>query len=270
MQKNSSLIALATAITAGFVLFSACSKDRDDTETQSATDNGIAENEFSTIYSVMNNVIIREPGTKKTSNLCPDVTVSDSLDPWPHSATLDFGTGCLGDDGRYRTGQIELTIDKPWSQQGSTVNARLVNYTVNGLKCTGTLTAVNQTAKGANQQVYQYKVSDASIELGDGTITWQSTRTLTFLSGFATKDDRTDDIYEITGSSSGTNRKGTSYAVDITTPVHIDGSCKWIPSGVIELTPEGLATRKVDYGDGTCDNKATVTIKGRSYQILLP
>ena len=44
---------------------------------------------------------------------------------------------------------------------------------------------------------------------------------------------------------------------------------KFFTSGTITHTPNNKPTRIIDYGDGTCDNKATVTINGKSYDILL-
>jgi hypothetical protein len=47
------------------------------------------------------------------------------------------------------------------------------------------------------------------------------------------------------------------------------GDCKWIVSGQFEIVPEGLSARSVDFGDGTCDNKAKVTINGNVFEIVM-
>jgi hypothetical protein len=57
--------------------------------------------------------------------------------------------------------------------------------------------------------------------------------------------------------------------VNVTVPVEKRASCTWITKGRIDLTPEGLATRTVDYGDGTCDDKATLTINGNTFQFQM-
>ena len=41
-------------------------------------------------------------------------------------------------------------------------------------------------------------------------------------------------------------------------------------AGVLEHTPGGKATRYIDYGNGSCDDQATVTINGHVYTITLP
>ena len=48
------------------------------------------------------------------------------------------------------------------------------------------------------------------------------------------------------------------------------GCRKHFVSGTIEHTPSQKATRKLDFGDGTCDNKAVVTIEGKDHAIELP
>ncbi|MCB0396125.1 MAG: hypothetical protein KDD36_05705 [Flavobacteriales bacterium] len=253
---------------AGLAL-AACNKEEVDSETQSATDNSMAETEFAMVFSTSNNIVIREPGTKKILNECYTITAPDTTDPWPRVLTIDFGTGCLGDDGRLRSGQIKVTITGPWNEYKSQITAELVNYYVNLQKHTGTLTAINQTAPGANTRTFDINVDNASIVTDQGTIQWESSRTIEWLSGFDTDTVKTDDIFEVTGSANGTNRKGKTYEVKVTSPIRMDGSCDWITSGVLELTPEGLSTRTVDFGDKTCDNKATVTIKGKSYEITM-
>jgi hypothetical protein len=52
------------------------------------------------------------------------------------------------------------------------------------------------------------------------------------------------------------------------TPLIFDGSCEFIKSGVVELT-KNSSTAIINYGDGTCDSKAIVTIDGTTEEISL-
>ena len=45
----------------------------------------------------------------------------------------------------------------------------------------------------------------------------------------------------------------------IAEPLIVSVGCKWI-QGVLEIAPEGLNTRNLDFGDGECDNAASITI----------
>jgi hypothetical protein len=78
-----------------------------------------------------------------------------------------------------------------------------------------------------------------------------------------------DDVYLIEGSTTGTSARGSSYSAVITTPLRKANACPWIESGVVTITPRNKKTRTIDFGDGTCDNKATVTIEGKVYNITL-
>ena len=80
--------------------------------------------------------------------------------------------------------------------------------------------------------------------------------------------EKTDDSYLKTGSGSITVNDSVTYSRVITTPLMYDSECRFITSGVIELT-KGGDTIVIDYGDGTCDSKATVTTNGTTEDIDL-
>lgn len=102
-----------------------------------------------------------------------------------------------------------------------------------------------------------------------GTITFISNRVRTWVAGETTLV-WSDDIYEITGSGSGKNANGINYTMNIVEPLvkEVYG-CPYITKGKIEIQPQGKALRKLDFGSGTCDNDATVTINSKTYNIKL-
>ena len=98
---------------------------------------------------------------------------------------------------------------------------------------------------------------------------WACTRTLTQTSGMG-DSLLTNDVFQFTGSAVGKNREGKNYTVNVTVPVVKAMSCPWIQSGRIDLTPEGKATRTVDYGAaGVCDDQATLTINGNTFAFTM-
>jgi hypothetical protein len=76
-------------------------------------------------------------------------------------------------------------------------------------------------------------------------------------------------VYLITGTANGTNANGKSYTVNITAPLKVKFNCEWIVSGTLEIQVENAPLVILDYGNGTCDNIATVTINGQTYTITL-
>ena len=71
------------------------------------------------------------------------------------------------------------------------------------------------------------------------------------------------------GSAQGTNFEGENFSMTITTPLIKSAGCFFITQGVQEISPAGKSTRVIDYGDGTCDDIATVTVDGESKEITI-
>ncbi|RFS16160.1 hypothetical protein [Emticicia sp. C21] len=81
--------------------------------------------------------------------------------------------------------------------------------------------------------------------------------------GTATKDD---DESQTTGTTNAKSSDGTEFTANITKTLIVKRSCKdsrgFPVSGTIEIKPFSGDTKIVDYGDGTCDLKYTVTVNG--------
>jgi hypothetical protein len=81
--------------------------------------------------------------------------------------------------------------------------------------------------------------------------------------------NRWDDIYLITGTANGIRPNGLTWEREIINPLRVELACRFIVSGTIEIRPEDRPVRLFDYGNGDCDNIATVTINGEIYTIYL-
>ena len=138
------------------------------------------------------------------------------------------------------------------------------NFTINGNKIEGT-----KTIEKIEDLKYQIKMTDGKITFEDGSsITCNSTRIRTMVKGIATPLYIWDDAYTFEGSASGVNRNGKAYSKEITQPVKILTIFKFPVEGVFTLTV-GDKQLVLDYGDGSLDNKATVTVDGVSKEITL-
>ena len=82
--------------------------------------------------------------------------------------------------------------------------------------------------------------------------------------------DHSDDEFLITGGGTTTGIKGYEITHTIVDPLHVaPGSCEYILSGSVEVT-HGKRGGTIDWGDGSCDNMATLTTKrGKTYDINL-
>ncbi len=179
----------------------------------------------------------------------------------PHLLTIDFGaTNCLCNDGRYRRGQILVSYTGSYFAQGSVKTTTFNNYFRNDNKLEGTRTVTNIGSNSDGNPAWTVSAVNMKITRTNGNIhTWNSERTRTMIAGQNTSA-WADDQYSITGNGSGVNANGVSYTANITTPLHRALSCHWIDSGVIAFTRSNGATRTINFGTGTCDDQAIVTV----------
>jgi len=194
------------------------------------------------------------------------VNKKDSVS-FPKQITIDYGTGIIV-RGDTLKGQIIITItDKLW-KPGATKTVKLVNFYVNSNNIKGikiiTTNALN-TAKNPSVTVV---VSDTIIRADKSTIIRNSTRTRERISDNGTPKNFSDDKFSITGNGNGVNAKKVVYTVEITKPLIIYNDFRFFVSGTV-TTKIKDKTIVLDYGDGTKDNKATITVNGVTKEMTL-
>ena len=284
MQKRQSILLAITACC--FITFSfiACKKDsKADTDTAPAQDNSLAESNYNDVNTMVDaSVNLGTSFTFRTATNqdvariedvlgnCGSVTI-DTVST-NRTVVINFGTtNCLGADNRYRRGKILATWTGKYRDAGTVITITFDNYFVNDNQILGTHKTTNMGLNAANHLVYKIEVTGSIVKASNGgTITWVSTRYREWVDGASTPLNILDDTYSITGSASGTNASGDSYTITITQALVLKMSCYWFESGKVEVTPAGKLTRSLDYGSTGCDNKATVTIAGTAYNIVLP
>jgi hypothetical protein len=196
---------------------------------------------------------------------------------FPVRITTDFGTlGCKGRDGRTRYGKIITTYTGRLIEPGKSATTTFENYRVDSTSVSGTHTITNTGSITTRQ--YTVEVTNAKLSRPNGNYIQRSARrVITQVEGLATPLIAGDDVYRIEGSASGTVKRGTlalSWESSITEPLIKRFSCSWIVKGKVEVVRRGQNrnspwTGVLDYGTGTCDNKATLTANGRVRQINL-
>lgn len=135
-----------------------------------------------------------------------------TYDAATRTLTLNFGpTNCLCPDGCYRRGIIQAVFSGPCRQAGAVVTSTLTNYFVNDNQHLGTRVITN-LGSGS----FDLSVQNASIIYANngGTTSWSSARHYVRTAGFGTATIL-DAAYSITGSLTGTNRRGISSATPL-------------------------------------------------------
>lgn len=271
-------------ILATFSLFlNSCGKTKLNRSTTTSTDNNLAENAFNDVYKVVNETAEDESGNKGIQAYsfgnCATVTVDPAWPDttFPKTVIVDFGSvNCLGTDGRERRGSITYTISDKYRNAGCEITVTPNDYYVNDYKIEGKKTITNNGRNYDYNINFTIKVTNGQVTSPEGDIiTWESIRTREWIEGEETTfwtngiGGITDDVYSITGNANGVNRDGYTFTVTIIEPLIVKIGCRWVTKGILEIAPEDLKVRTVNYGDGNCDNEATVEIGNKTYNITL-
>ena len=78
----------------------------------------------------------------------------------------------------------------------------------------------------------------------------------------------TDNVYEVSGTWNTTFNSGFSRSGTVTEVLVRRLSCLFVESGKIVIEQQGKMA-EIDWGNGTCDNEATLTYNGTVYPIIL-
>jgi len=269
LNQNTLLILLLLAVAVG------CKKKDEPTPQdaiESAEDQAQMEGEYATIYSYADDEASKT-GSGKTDEfrvrqLPACATVTKDSTAANRTITIDFGTtGCLCQDGRTRKGIIRVVVTGDYRRAvGSRAEITLDNYYVDDLKFTGTKVIENLTAT-----TRKVTVTNATATNSEGTRTWSGERTFERLAGGDTPEHG-DDVITITGSGTGTNRKGITFTWKTIQPIKKRGDCERIVSGIKEVSNSNGKVMTINFdpnGGEPCDRIASVTINGRTREITL-
>lgn len=267
--------------------FTACKKDQtaSTNDEVTATDNQIADEASTDAVDQLNMVIMNEITVQSTSSAQVNttttladadrrrtsgtVTISPIGTTYPKTITIDFGTGSTDNNGIVRKGKIVGVLTGPWWISGSTLTITFTDFYRNDNKIEGTVVL---TSNGFNTDKTSYSynvVVDKNRINADGkTITWSSNRTITYFNN-GTPLTHLDDYFTISGTASGTNRNGEAFTTTITKELKKFVTYRWFVSGTIEHKVGAKAVVTLDYGDGTKDNLATISVSEKSKIITL-
>lgn len=259
MQKSLfSIVALLLALS----VFQACKKDQDTKflADQTAAQDLVAHNDLSETTDAEIDEAIPDnfqSGEVDERGACATVTYAQAKGVWPNTITIDYGTGCTQANGIVLKGKIIVNQNNAMTVVGATRIITYDGFFIENVQIGGSRTLTNQ-GLNASGQPYLTKTGSETLTFPDGSV---ATRVIdhvrTMTEGYSTQP-RSDNVWEISGTDTGTNRDGIPYTVTITKPLVKKFTCPWIVSGIIELTVENK-TRTLDFGDGTCERDATLT-----------
>lgn len=270
MKKH--IVKIAALAFVSSLFLTACQKDAtvesSDSQISAAQSSSDASN---TVEDLNDEAEFRMSPTTDITG-CPSVTYAQAEGTFPNTITIDFGTGCTGQNGRELAGKIIVNVTAGYFTAGSVRTTTTDGLTCDGNSISFTRTVTNMGLTESGQMYWTVVVNGTRVKAEDGTTgTWSANRVRTMVEGQATTDDMQDDAFEITGTSTGTCHMGHAFTSTITSPLLKRADCKWIVSGVEQTTVDGRdGVRSLDFGDGSCDDKGTLTTpKGETREITL-
>ena len=288
MKKRSFISVLSIVLFAAFTMI-ACEKNKsvEDLDLMTAEDDAIADLAYDDVFTEVDMVMnIMDafgydlPATKSELDTCPVISViSPDGHFWPRKVIVDYGDGC-SHGKRTRSGKIIITVSGPMWEKGSQRTVELEDFYVNDHKVEGTRIVTNEGRWGAGEnddpdyegkRYFSVVLKDGKVYVPDTdiVITKEVNRTRTFMEGEYTKWDTRDDIWYIDGIATGINRKGIPFSREITSSLWKEIGCRFITKGTVLISAEGRPDVILDYGDGTCDPIATVTVGDETREINL-
>lgn len=235
----------------------------------------ISEDVFNTVdYAsiILENTL--DMGSPKSATIladtCPSITIDNlAAGVWPKTITIDYGTACTGFYGNTRSGKIIIIITDRRDVVNSTITVTFQNYFFNGIKLEGTWVFTNLGPNDNQNVVISVILTGGKLTLPDGkTIERSFEHQREWIAGWNTWNIWDDEIL-VTGVATGKTIDGIAYTNTITTPLRWKRVCEFIVSGVVKIERAEADPAELDFGQGECDDVATLIIGNQTKEITL-
>ena len=225
---------------------------------------------------ILNGVRTESPGVPRTDCLTKTFT-ADPDKFFPATLVLDFGTGCTTDDGHTVAGKLIATFDGLLLGPNTSIQLDYQDLFWDGYQVSGTYRVQNLGENEFGQWTFSSEIVDGQLIYPDGGLLQHSrTRTSVRVAGGETNFFTNglagifDDVWETTGTAEGVNPDGVPYTASTPSALVSPVNCQWVVSGELRLdVPTLSAPAILNYGNGTCDNDAVLTVGEYSWNIDL-
>ncbi len=199
-------------------------------------------------------------------NQCPDITIEEENEGgYPKTITLNYGDSTVLNNGKVLSGIIIIEVSAPKKSQDYTRAVTYSNFGVDSLLINGTSSVVTDKL----DEMFKQVTGNFIITLANGSVIERSSeRIWQWTEGMDTEEDQSDDVIKITGFVNA-EMNGENYRKEIISSLKRVGDCRFIVEGIVSITLNNSVLCVIDYGDGTCDEFATMTKDGETVEINL-
>ncbi len=205
-------------------------------------------------------------GTETNDGLSGTRTVETSFagDTVIHTITYVDFVNENSPNERTKNGNVVIKVmGRPW-QETFWREVNLIDYFVNDAQVEGTK-VIEKTADHSFTMI----LVNGKVTFENGsTYTREFNRSRTQVAGDDTPFFIWDDEFTHEGIASGININGEPYSRAVTEPLLKKRSCRWFVQGIVQITV-GSENAVLDYGEGVCDDQATLTVNGETTTITL-
>lgn len=197
---------------------------------------------------------------------CATITVTPNGDG-SGSVLVDFGDGCELNNGAIVSGQVSLlyAIEQ---NESRTVIYSYDDFTYNGNEVSGggTIVRVFENDNGNPQSEVTSSIT-VYFPGQDVTAVRDATRVREWIEGVGS-GTWTDNVFHVTGNWNTSVSNGFMRSGEVVETLRREATCPHFVSGSLIITRNN-GTGTLDYGEGDCDNIATVTIGDQEFIIQL-
>jgi hypothetical protein len=283
-----SLLVVAT-LSVGLLISSCKKKEKVDSNIDAATDHILAETQANDIVNIGEQASSGSISTYRLGNqlasiytACAVITLDTLVNTDSDTLIVNFGTSCIGLDGRTRSGMLQYiyTAGFHYRDSGNVISVSSNNYIVDGNKINITSKTIKNLGHISNGNLtWNINATMSISKASGGTMQWTSNKTRVLVAGEQLHNlpiDWAHAEFAIYGSASGTSSDGESFIANVAQAnwlirnFNCTSDRKCFVAGELDFTPGSKPTRYINFGIGACDNQATVTIDGNVDTITLP
>jgi hypothetical protein len=201
---------------------------------------------------------------------CTKITVTPADSSFPKTIAVDYGTGCICRDGKFRSGKVVMNFTAPIRKPGAVLTITFDDFRLNRKKIEGTKVVKNKSETG----LFAY-----STEIIDGKVSWpngrgfsyEASKIVTQVSGIDSRKVR-DDVYKIGARTKTVYNNGITVIKNTETPLMKAVACPWISDGVLKVSINNrdIYVNYAAPNGGACDNKALIKWANGERLINLP
>ncbi|MEL7144981.1 MAG: hypothetical protein AAFO69_01330 [Bacteroidota bacterium] len=182
-----------------------------------------------------------------------------------------FDGSCEGPGGHVKSGKIIITYNDARYVPGAFRRVEFEDFYFDDVQVEGVRTITNVAETSEDAPTFNITLAGGRLTFADGT---SITRDADYTRTWERAANPFNDQVTLTGGASGVRRDGTEYTSEITSPLVFKRSCRMVGtaripvSGTKEIAWDGNLL-ETDFGDGTCDRLASVTLNGETTEVEL-